>query len=69
MARWEEHLRLLIVLERKCLDLGEATGQLSEKQELLAALVEGKMSLQKDAPGAEGVGGEEDKRSIGAFGT
>ena len=31
VARWE-HLRLLIVLDAKCLDLGEAIEQLSEKQ-------------------------------------
>ena len=47
VARWEEHLRILIVLERRCLDLSEAVGQLSEKQELLATLMESKKSLQK----------------------
>ena len=36
VARWEEHLRMLTVLERKRLDLSEATEQFSEKQELLA---------------------------------
>ena len=42
---WEdgrEHPRMLIVLERKCLDLSEATEQVSEKQELLATLMESK---------------------------
>ena len=50
MARWEEHLRMLIVLERECLDLTEANEHLSEKQEVLAVLMEGKMSLLKVAP-------------------
>ena len=50
VARWEEHLRMLTVLERKCLDLSEAIEQLSEKQELLATLMESKKSLQKVAP-------------------
>ena len=38
VARWEEHPRMLIVLNRKCLDLSEAIEHLSEKQELLATL-------------------------------
>ena len=50
VARWEEHLRMLTVLERKCLDLSEAIEQLSEKQELLATLMESKKSLQKSWP-------------------
>ena len=50
VARWEVHLRMLTVLERECLDLSEAIGQLSEKQELLATLMESKVSLQKVAP-------------------
>ena len=50
VATWEEHLRMLIVLEQKCLDLSEAIQQLSEKQELLATLMESKKSLQKVAP-------------------
>ena len=45
VARWEEHLRMLIVLERKCLDLREAVEHLSEEQELLATLMQSKMSL------------------------
>ena len=49
MARWEKHLRKLTVLERKCLDLSEANEQLSEKQELLATLMESMKSLQKVA--------------------
>ena len=66
-----------MILERECLDLSEAISQLSEKQELLATLMEGKMSLQKVArpwripeagfPGVERVAGAEDKRSIGAI--
>ena len=48
VARWEENLRMLIVLERECLDLGEATEQLSEKQEFLATLMGSKKCPQKD---------------------
>ena len=50
VARWEEHMRMLIVLERRCLKLDVAVGQMSERQELLAALMESKKSLQKEAP-------------------
>ena len=69
---------MLMILERECLDLSEAIEQLSEKQELLATLMEGKMRLQKVAPeefqrqtfpGVERAGGAEDNRSIGAIGT
>ena len=41
---------MLVVLERKCLELREEIEHLSEKQELLATLMEGKMSMQKVAP-------------------
>ena len=41
---------MLIVLERKCLDLSEAIEQLSEKQQLLATLMESKKVLQKKSP-------------------
>ena len=41
---------MLIDVERECLDLSEAIEQLSEKQELLALLMESKKSLQKVAP-------------------
>ena len=41
---------MLKVLERECLDLSETIEHLSEKQELLATLKEGKMSLQTVAP-------------------
>ena len=51
MARWEEHLTMLMILERECLDISEAIKQLSEKQELLVTLMEGEMGLQKVAPG------------------
>ena len=30
LARWKEHLRMLMVLERECLDLSEAIEDLSE---------------------------------------
>ena len=53
VARWEEHLRMLIVLERECLELKEEIEHMSEKQELLATLMEGKMSVQKVAPASE----------------
>ena len=41
---------MLIVLERRCLDLSEATEQMSEKQELLGTLMESKKGLEKGAP-------------------
>ena len=77
VARCEEHLRMLTVLERRWLDLSEAVEQLSGKQELLATLMESKKSLQKtfwkisreDLPGVEGAGGAEVKRGFGAVGT
>ena len=50
VERWEEHPRMLKVLERECLDFSEAIEQLSEKQELLATLMESKKCLQKGAP-------------------
>ena len=49
-ARREEHLTMLMIVERECLDLSEAILQLSEKQELLATVMKGNMSLQKVAP-------------------
>ena len=49
MARWEEQLRMLIVLERECLELREEIEHLTEKQEVLATLMEGKMSMQRVA--------------------
>ena len=50
VARWEEHLRILTVLDRECLDLSEASENLSERRDLLATLMESKKCLQKDAP-------------------
>ena len=49
MAKWEEHLRMLVLLERACLALREEVEHLNEKQEVLAILMEGKMSMQKVA--------------------
>ena len=78
MARREEHLTVLMILERECLDLSETIEQLSEKQELLATLMDGKMSLQKVAleefprqifQELARVGGAEDERSTGVVGT
>ena len=51
MARWEEHLKRLVVLERHCLALREEVEHLNERQEVLAILMEGKMmNMQKVAP-------------------
>ena len=50
MARWKEHLGMLVVLERECLAFREAVEHLNEKQEVLTVLMEGKMSMQKVAP-------------------
>ena len=47
MARGEEDLRMLVVLERDCLALREEVGHLNEKQGVLTVLMEGKMSMQK----------------------
>ena len=75
VARWEEHLRMLMVQGRERLDVSEAIGHLSERQELLATLMESKKCLQKgapegaDLPRVEGAGGAEVKRGIGAVGT
>ena len=40
---------MLTVLERECLDLSDAIENVSEKQELLATLMESKKNLEKDA--------------------
>ena len=50
MARWEEHLRCLVVLERHCLALREEVEHSNERQEVLTILTEGKMNMQKVAP-------------------
>ena len=47
VARWEEHLRMLIVLERGRLELREEIEHLNEKQEVLAILMEDKKSHLK----------------------
>ena len=50
MARWEEHLSMLVVLERECLALREEVELLFEKQDLFTFLMEGKVNMQKSAP-------------------
>ena len=50
VARWEEHLKGLVVLERHCLALGKEVEHSSARQEVLAILMEGKMNMQKVAP-------------------
>ena len=42
MARCEEHLRMLVVLERERPALREEVEHLNEKQEVLATLMEGR---------------------------
>ena len=51
VARWEKQLKGLVVLERHCLALREEVKHLSERQEVLAVLMEGKKNMQM--PGAE----------------
>ena len=46
----KEHLKGLVVLERHCLALREEVELFSERQEVLANLMEGKMNVQKTAP-------------------
>ena len=48
MARGEEQLQGLVVLERHCLAIREELEHLSERQEFLAVLMEGKMNMQKE---------------------
>ena len=50
MARWEEQLKGLVVLERHCLALREEVEHLGERQTVLAVVMEGKMNMQKTAP-------------------
>ena len=50
MARWEEHMKGLVVLERHCLALREEVEHLNERQEVPTILMEGKMNMQKVAP-------------------
>ena len=50
VARWEEPLKGLVVLERHCLALREEVEHSNERQEVLAVLMAGKMNMQKTAP-------------------
>ena len=50
MTRWEEQLRMLVVLERECPTLREEVEHLNERQEVLTILMAGKMNVQKVAP-------------------
>ena len=45
MARWNELLRMLVVLERQCLTLREEVEHLYERQEVLADLMERKEQI------------------------
>ena len=47
LARWEEHVKGLVVLERHCLVLREEVEHLSERQGVLAFLMEGRTENQK----------------------
>ena len=49
-ARWDEQLKGLIELERRCLTLREEVEHLSERQEVLTDVMESKMNMQKTAP-------------------
>ena len=49
-ARWDEQLKGLIELERRCLTLREEVEHLSERQEVLADLMVSKKDRQKVAP-------------------
>ena len=49
-VRWDEQLKGLTELERRCLALRVEVEHLSERQEVLAVLTEGKMNMQKTAP-------------------
>ena len=45
MARWEEHLKMLVVLERECLALREEEQHLKrETRRVLTTLMEGKVA-------------------------
>ena len=50
VARWDEHERLLVIQEKKCQDLCQAVEQMSERQELLVAMMERKKIMQREAP-------------------
>ena len=49
-ARWDEQLKGLIMLERRCLTLKEEVEHLSERQEVLTDLMESNINMQKTAP-------------------
>ena len=65
MARWEEHLRMLVVLERECLAVREEVEHSNVRQEVLTFLIMQKVARddcsEADFPGFERVGGAEDK--------
>ena len=50
MARWEEHLRGMVALERHCLALREEVEHSNERFDVSTILIEGKMNMQKAAP-------------------
>ena len=45
VERLDEHERMLVIHEQRCLELCQATEQMSERQELLAAVMERKKAL------------------------
>ena len=45
VERWDEHERMLVIHEQRCLELCQAIEQMSERQELLAAVMERKKAL------------------------
>ena len=49
-ARWDEHLKGLIELGRRCLTFGEEVDYVSERQEFIADLMMSKNDMQKTAP-------------------
>ena len=50
MARWDAQLKGPVVLERRSSELKEDVEFLSERQEVLAGLMEGKVNMQSEAP-------------------
>ena len=49
-TRWDEQLKGLIELERRCLALREEVEHLGEKEEVLADVMVSKRDMQKEAP-------------------
>ena len=41
VASWDEHERMRVIHEQKCQELCQAVEQISERQELLVAMMEG----------------------------